>query len=552
MGRTASIIALALSLTAGALAQGHRLDEIDPDEESEFPGARGRNEMIIYTPEYGEPTTGTNELGCEAIVRDGLVVNVGGNDSRIPADGYVLSGNGQAQSWIVRNLSPGLALSHDNRGVWIDHSHEGEARALEWRLRDLGQRFAEFPESDEVASTMVEARSALAEASDPLAEARGRVASLEATVFSLELATMDSPEGEVHAVWHRLDTASREEIAAEVEAMAQAHVNAVFTEVNFGSSGVYVDPTGLFPQIAKFEGTDPLAILIEECHARGIEVHAWVHNFFLGFPGSEYSMASQFAEAHPEWVSVNRRGESELVPWGYMYLNPAHLDLHDALIESHAALMQAYDLDGYHYDHIRYCLSLSWESGWDYSEYTRGRVREELGFDPLTITPEDEQWAQWINWRQEQVTHYVERQTEAIRAVRPDALISGAVFPDLETAIENKGQNWAAWVESGHLDVPMPMIYTPSTDDVRGAVAELVSHMPSGEPAVIGLGPYLGFSPRLLTAQILAAREEGATGQCHFVWHRLGPANERALREGPWRWSGAPDWDIDAFRPAVP
>ena len=34
--------------------------------------------------------------------------------------------------------------------------------------------------------------------------------------------------------------------------------------------------------------------------------------------------------------------------------------------------------------------------------------------------------------RQEQVTRYVERQTEAIRAVRPDALISGAVFPDLE------------------------------------------------------------------------------------------------------------------------
>jgi len=70
--------------------------------------------------------------------------------------------------------------------------------------------------------------------------------------------------------------------------------------------------------------------------------------------------------------------------------------------------------------------------------------------------------------------------------------------------------------------------------------------MPTGEPAVIGLGPYLGFRPRLLTEQILAAREEGATGECLFVWHRLGPENERALAQGPWRWNGPPNWDVES------
>ncbi|MBN1475210.1 family 10 glycosylhydrolase [Candidatus Sumerlaeota bacterium] len=538
-------ILLTLGLTLSAAGQAHRLDAIDPTEESEFPGGRGRDQLILYTPEYGQLNTGTNELGSEAVVIDGLVANFGGNDSEIPSDGFILSGNGSALRWMVRNLAPGTPVAHDENSVWIDHSITGQLASARWRLADAERRLAEFPESAEESAEIESLRAAIAQITDPMPAMTQRLASLEAVAFDRELAALPSPAEEVHAVWHRLDTASPEAIAAEVEAMAQAHVNALFTEVNFGSSVVYPDPTGLFPQVERFQGSDPLEILIEECHARGIEVHAWVHNFFLGYIHSEYSVPQRFGDEHPEWVSVNRRGESVLMPWGYMYLNPAHLGLHDALIEAHTAMMEAYDLDGYHYDHIRFCLSLSWESGWDYSDHTRGRVREELGFDPMEISPDEngEEWAQWIDWRQAQVTRYVERQSEAIRRVRPDALISAAVFPDLEAAIENKGQNWGAWVESGHLNAPMPMIYTPSVDEVRGAVQELVSHMPGGSPAVIGLGPYLGFSPRLLVDQIVAAREAGATGECLFVWHRLDPADQSALASGPWRWSGSPSWE---------
>ncbi|MGH3730937.1 MAG: discoidin domain-containing protein, partial [Micromonosporaceae bacterium] len=52
--------------------------------------ARGTAELVMYTPEFG-PTTKTNQWGYEVTVVADKVVSVGGNNSPIPKDGYVLS-----------------------------------------------------------------------------------------------------------------------------------------------------------------------------------------------------------------------------------------------------------------------------------------------------------------------------------------------------------------------------------------------------------------------------------------------------------------------------
>jgi uncharacterized lipoprotein YddW (UPF0748 family) len=538
---------LLLALAASAWPQAFPIAAIDPGRDSEFPGGRERDQLIICTPEGGHDTTGTDVLGDEAIVVGGVVVHLGGNDSEIPENGYVVSGNGSARNWIVRNLSPGTAVAHDDDSIWIDQSFAGVITSMRWRLTEMESRAAALESLDDAEEQAGALSEEVEELENPLVPLQEAVAALDHEVFNAELAAMPSPANEIRAVWLRLDHSSPEYIADLAQALADAHVNAIFPEVDYGSVSIYPDSTGFFPQVDGFEGQDSLAILIEECHARGIEVHAWVHNFFVG-GGSRTSEAARWAEAHPEWVSVNRRGDRELVPWGYRYRNPAHLELHDALIAAHVALVSNYDLDGYHYDHIRYCLSLSWESSWDFSDYTRARVREELGFDPIDITPDanPEDWARWVDWRQEQVTRYVRRNTEAIRAAKPGIYISAAVFPDLEAAISNKGQNWGAWVDEGLLDAAIPMIYTPSVEEVTGAVTELKNRVPPGDPVVIGLGPYLGFTPRLLVDQIAASRAAGATGTCSFVWHRFTEPMTDALVAGPWRSDGAPDWGTRA------
>ncbi len=93
------------------LLDGNRTpDTINPSGESSLPGGRGQDQVVVYTPEYGPATTGTNEWGTEAVVSNGTAVSVGGNNSAIPADGFVISGHGEGAQWVVTNIQPGASV----------------------------------------------------------------------------------------------------------------------------------------------------------------------------------------------------------------------------------------------------------------------------------------------------------------------------------------------------------------------------------------------------------------------------------------------------------
>ena len=82
------------------------IDVMDPQKEgnvnSNYPGLRGPNQLVVYTPSFGL-RTGTNEFGTEAIVEKNMVVRLNGADSIIPKNGFVISGHGSAKKWIIQN-----------------------------------------------------------------------------------------------------------------------------------------------------------------------------------------------------------------------------------------------------------------------------------------------------------------------------------------------------------------------------------------------------------------------------------------------------------------
>src|SRR5574344_1771463 len=68
-----------------------KADYIDPNlsttnRNSYYPGFRGANQMVVYTPALGERTN-TNEFGSEAIIIGNVVNSISGADSVIPANG---------------------------------------------------------------------------------------------------------------------------------------------------------------------------------------------------------------------------------------------------------------------------------------------------------------------------------------------------------------------------------------------------------------------------------------------------------------------------------
>ncbi|MCM3741261.1 beta-N-acetylglucosaminidase domain-containing protein [Oceanobacillus luteolus] len=77
---------------------------------------RGAAELILYTPEYGE-TTRTNIYGYEITVVDDTVVKMGGNNSPIPDDGYVLSLH--VSNWLEDNAIIGAKVKIENDEVTL-------------------------------------------------------------------------------------------------------------------------------------------------------------------------------------------------------------------------------------------------------------------------------------------------------------------------------------------------------------------------------------------------------------------------------------------------
>ncbi len=127
---------------------------VDPATQGKFPGNRGPDQLIIYTPSYGHPTTLTNEWGYEVRVEKGVVTRVGGNNSPIPPDGFVVSGHGRAAEWMRLNLYAGTKVEYDAKTVRFTPGGE------EWMSADRKLRGIRIQTLNALASTAKDHRSA--------------------------------------------------------------------------------------------------------------------------------------------------------------------------------------------------------------------------------------------------------------------------------------------------------------------------------------------------------------------------------------------------------
>ena len=74
-------------------------------------GERRGNQLVLYTNDYGT-RTGTNGLGTEVVIENGVVVSKGTNDNIIPENGMVLSGIGLAKDWIDECITVGSNITY--------------------------------------------------------------------------------------------------------------------------------------------------------------------------------------------------------------------------------------------------------------------------------------------------------------------------------------------------------------------------------------------------------------------------------------------------------
>ena len=147
---------------------------------------------------------------------------------------------------------------------------------------------------------------------------------------------------EHRGIWLNHDQFKTPQLAdAWIEKIAAAHLNAIYPLVwhNGGTAWFKSKLSPMAQDVA--EGFDPLGYLVKIAHSRGIGVHAW---FVNGSYGHAPVNTGVFAQ-HPEW-----RLQGKGTPW-FDLGQPAVREFErEVMIDC----LRNYDLDGLHFDYIRY------------------------------------------------------------------------------------------------------------------------------------------------------------------------------------------------------
>ena len=256
-----------------------------------------------------------------------------------------------------------------------------------------------------------------------------------------------NPKYEVRAVWlttiggidwphsyaqsERSAEKQKEELIAILDRLQKANINTVLLQTRIRATTIYpsqYEPwdgcLSGFP--GKSPGYDALQFAIDECHKRGMEVHAWVVTIPVG-KWNSYG-CRQLRKRFPRLIKrIDQDG----------YMDPEATQTGCYLAEMCREIVQRYDVDGIHLDYIRYPETWKFRISKDQA---RGNI-----------------------------TRIVEKIHQAVKKEKPWVKMSCSPigkFDDLSrywshgwNAYTKVAQDAQAWLKDGLMDELFPMMY---------------------------------------------------------------------------------------------
>jgi uncharacterized lipoprotein YddW (UPF0748 family) len=326
--------------------------------------------------------------------------------------------------------------------------------------------------------------------------------------------------------------------------LAQAGFNAVVPNVCFAGQADYQSAVIAVDPRVERQG-DQVALCVAAAHRHGLEVHAWRVNWNLGGRGPR-----DFVERLRAAGRLQRNPQGKALEW----LCPSHPDNvaleRDAMLE----LVRNYDLDGVHFDYIRYpgpegC----------YCDGCRERFEKEIGRKAERWPEEAVRGAlrgPYLDFRRAQITRLVAAVAAEARRIKPGIKVSAAVFNNYAAHRDAVGQDWVAWVKAGYLDFVCPMDYTARDDAFRRMVADQVRLVERRVPVYPGIGAGTGTdwtaTPEATIRQVLLTRDLGADGFMVFQYTEdLGTRFLPALAAGVTSLPSTPPHRTPTTRPGA-
>ncbi|MBW3084352.1 hypothetical protein KEM60_00539 [Austwickia sp. TVS 96-490-7B] len=218
---------------------------------------------------------------------------------------------------------------------------------------------------------------------------------------------------------------------------------------------------------------DPLAEIITQAHAAGLQVHAWINTTTLWnsatpptSPDHVFNQHGPTASAAQRWL--NRRVDGTEIVGTHSFVDPGNPAVVDYIVDAVDSIQRHYDVDGINLDYIRYPDHNTGEyaNDWGYTDVALRRFAAHTGRTDRP-TASDPQWSQW---RRDQISNLVRRIYLSMytRDPRDRLSINGITyaygpshygsFSKTRTYL-NVLQDFDTWLREGYLDTVAAMNY---------------------------------------------------------------------------------------------
>lgn len=527
-----------------------KITKVDPIAERHlYPGGRGSDQLLIYTPKFGTHTE-TNEFGAEAIVEDNVVTSISGADSTIPQNGIVISGHGGAKNWIIKNITVGSKVYVDpiNKTLSVYVTSESfmyEAKAKLSEAKAIIDFYSkQIPGYN---ATLPNNYIQTAENYLKIAESENKNGAVlkQYTHEAIDAATMAIKtslpyvKDELKGTWIRPTETSKEQIIATLDKIKTDGFNSIFLETYFHGKTIFPSCTmnkyGFTVQNEKFAGFDPLETWIEEAHKRDIKVHIWFQSFYVGNQPPSQNPSS-ILSVRPDWGNKTKKGapikgatKSATEHNGY-FIDPANPEVQDFLLELLDEIIVTYKPDGINLDYVRYpsTNTKSDLGAWGFTDYAREDFKKKYGVDPMDLTTADAGWYDWNQYRRNKVSEFVKKAGELCR--KKNTYVSTVIFPDIASALSTKQQDWTAWTVDDYVDGFTPLFLTYDPKMLTAMMHDVMRVKAAKTDLYAGLFvTFMGGAPEDLIKQIYQSRMMNAKGIIIFDYAHTTPVYTTTL-----------------------
>lgn len=257
----------------------------------------------------------------------------------------------------------------------------------------------------------------------------------------------------------------KQQLINQLDSLKKLNFNTILFQVRMQGSVLYcsnMEPMSSFIRTVDFDGKlfDPLAFAVDECHKRDMECHAWMVT---------YPMGKNTLARNKDMCKLFK---------GEWYLDPGNPKTNDYLLSIVKELVSRYDIDGIHFDYIRYPeRNISFPDKNTFKKFALGENIE--------------------SWRRENITKFVTQAYQYVKQIKPWVQVSCSPI-GIYRSLSGKGDKWSGyesvyqdtynWLKLGVMDAVYPMMYYED-NNFYPYVKDWLSNA-NGRIIVPGLGVY--------------------------------------------------------------